>query len=139
LRLNSKINDLFCVAGVLKRNDLYLIAKRPEGKPFAGLWEFPGGKIHPQETPIDALVRELYEELGIHITTRALQKIIDVSYAYPDFNLLMPTFLCTNWEKEPQGCEGQTLQWVSLQELSHYEMLPASAAIIHSLQKLFSE
>ncbi|AIL12320.1 hypothetical protein IM40_00370 [Candidatus Paracaedimonas acanthamoebae] len=137
--MNSKRNSLFCVAGVLKRDELYLIAKRPEGKPFAGFWEFPGGKIHLQETPTEALVRELHEELGINIHTNALHKIIDVSYDYSDFNLLMPTFLCKTWEGEPQGCEGQIVQWVPLQDLFHYEILPANTMIIHSLQKLFLE
>ncbi|MBN9343709.1 MAG: hypothetical protein BGO76_01370 [Caedibacter sp. 38-128] len=137
--MNSKNPHLFCAAGVLKRDELYLIAKRPEGKPFAGFWEFPGGKIAPQETPEEALKRELQEELGITIHITALQKITDVSYAYPEFNLLMPTFLCENWEGEPQGCEGQILQWVTLQELDHHEILPASTAITLSLQKLFSE
>lgn len=137
--MNSKRPHLFCAAGVLKRDELYLIAKRPEGKPFAGFWEFPGGKIDPQETPEEALKRELHEELGINIHLSALQKIIDVSYAYPEFSLLMPTFLCKNWEGEPQGCEGQILQWVTLQELDHHKILPASTAIILSLQKLFPE
>jgi 8-oxo-dGTP diphosphatase len=137
--LNSKSTLLFCAAGVLKRNDLYLLAKRPEGKPFAGFWEFPGGKIQPPETPEKALARELHEELGININTETLQKISDVVYDYPEFKLSMPTFLCDIWEGEPQECEGQKLQWVTLQEVSHYKILPANTVIIQSLQKLFSK
>lgn len=137
--MTSNHKGISCAAGVLKKDELYLIAKRPEGKPYAGFWEFPGGKMNPQETPPQALARELYEELGITIETNALQKIVDVSYDYPDFTLFMPTFLCKKWEGEPQGCEGQRLQWVTLQNLSHYQILPASILIIHALQRLFSE
>lgn len=137
--MNFKRERLFCSAGVLKRENLYLIAKRPEGKPFAGLWEFPGGKMHPHETPSEALARELYEELGITSEVSSLQKIIDVSYNYPGFELFMPTFLCQTWEGEPQGCEGQHLQWVSLQDLPRYEVLPANLAIIDTLQELFAD
>lgn len=116
-----------------------MIAKRPEGKPFAGLWEFPGGKMNPLETPSEALARELYEELGITLETSSLQKIMDVSYSYPDFELFMPTFLCEKWEGTPHGCEGQDLQWVYLQDLPRYEILPASVAIIDRLQDLFGD
>jgi len=135
--LNSNKNVIFCAAGVLKKEQFCLIAKRPEGKPFAGLWEFPGGKIHFPETPEEALERELSEELGINIEGHKLQKITEISYEYPDFHLSMPTFLCQHWENEPQGLEGQLLRWVTIQELVNYDILPASKEIIHLLHRFF--
>ncbi len=135
--MNSDKNVIYCAAGVLKKGQLCLIAKRPEGKPFAGLWEFPGGKIHFPETPEEALARELYEELGINIESHNLQKITEVTYKYLDFHLSMPTFICKHWENEPQGCEGQLLQWVTIQELASYDILPASKEIIPLLHRFF--
>lgn len=135
--MTSNKKTVLCTAGVLKRDQSLLIAQRPEGKSFAGWWEFPGGKIEDQETPEDALTRELHEELGIIVETQKLQKILDITYEYPNFHLSMPTFLCEHWENDPQGCEGQTLQWVTLKEFSDYQILPANEPIIPTLLKFF--
>jgi len=75
-----------------------LIAQRPHGKALAGLWEFPGGKIDPQERPEQALIRELHEELGIVVKEPCLAPLTFASYAYPDFHLLMPLYICRRWE-----------------------------------------
>ena len=75
-----------------------LLAKRPEGRPLAGLWEFPGGKIEAGETPEDALIRELHEELGIAIAKQDFAPLTFASHAYPDFHLLMPVYLCRRWQ-----------------------------------------
>ena len=74
-----------------------LIAKRPPGRPLAGLWEFPGGKVEQGEEPEEALVRELREELGIEIAKADLEPLIFASHAYPDFHLLMPLYRCSRW------------------------------------------
>src|SRR5256885_15519056 len=74
-----------------------LLAQRPEGKPLAGLWEFPGGKVNPGETPETALIRELAEELGIDVAASCLAPFTFASYSYPDFHLLMPLYLCRKW------------------------------------------
>jgi 8-oxo-dGTP diphosphatase len=102
-----------------------LIAKRPEGRPLAGLWEFPGGKIEPGEAPEHALMRELAEELGIEIALGDLAPLSFASHAYPDFHLLMPLYLCRRWRGPIAAHEGQELAWVRPEELGAYAMPPA--------------
>ena len=99
-----------------------LIAKRPPGRSLAGLWEFPGGKVEPGESPEHALVRELAEELGIEIAAADLAPLTFASHAYPDFHLLMPLFLCRRWRGEVRPHEGQELLWVKPAELLSYAM-----------------
>jgi 8-oxo-dGTP diphosphatase len=94
-----------------------LLAQRPEGKSMAGLWEFPGGKVEPGETPEAALVRELHEELGIETWDSCLAPLTFASHAYPDFHLLMPLFACRKWDGIAQAKEGQTLAWVRGRDL----------------------
>ena len=102
-----------------------LIAQRPEGKSLAGLWEFPGGKVEPGETPEEALVRELYEELGIETWQSCLAPLTFASHRYDDFHLLMPLFACRRWQGTVQAKEGQALKWVRASELKNYPMPPA--------------
>ena len=89
-----------------------LIARRPEGKSMAGLWEFPGGKVEAGETPEAALIRELHEELGIDTWKSCLAPLTFASHAYEDFHLLMPLFACRRWQGVPRAREGQELAWV---------------------------
>ena len=111
-----------------------LIARRPEGKSLAGLWEFPGGKVEPGETPEAALIRELHEELGIDTHASCLAPLTFASHAYPDFHLLMPLFACRRWQGTPQSREGQALKWVRAQELRDYPMPPADLPLIPILR-----
>ena len=107
-----------------------LIAQRPEGKSMAGLWEFPGGKVEPGETPEHALMRELEEELGIETWESCLAPLTFASHTYDDFHLLMPLFACRKWKGTPHGKEGQNLKWVRVNELKNYPMPPADEPLI---------
>lgn len=115
-----------------------LLAQRPEGKSLAGLWEFPGGKLEPGERPEDALIRELFEELGIKVKHACLAPLTFASHAYDDFHLLMPLYVCRRWEGEVTGREGQAVAWVRPQKLRDYPMPPADAPLIPHLQDLLS-
>ena len=113
-----------------------LLAKRPEGRPLAGLWEFPGGKIEAGEKPEDALLRELREELGIAIAKQDLAPLTFASHAYPDFHLLMPVYLCRRWQGGGTAHEGQELLWVKPDTLHLYDMPPADASLKVALRDL---
>ena len=111
-----------------------LLARRPEGKPMAGLWEFPGGKLEPGETPEAALVRELREELAIETWSSCLAPLTFASHAYADFHLLMPLFACRRWQGTPQAREHAALKWVRPQALRDFPMPPADLPLIPILR-----
>ena len=111
-----------------------LLTQRPEGKSMAGLWEFPGGKIEAGETPEQALIRELEEELGINTWASCLAPLTFASHSYEDFHLVMPLFACRKWEGIPFGKEGQNLKWVRPNQLRDYPMPPADEPIIPILR-----
>jgi len=113
-----------------------LLAQRPQGKPMAGLWEFPGGKVKPGETPETALIRELREELGIDVTASCLAPFTFASHAYPEFHLLMPLYVCRKWQGTVRGLEGQALAWVRPNRLVEYDMPPADKPLIAMLRDL---
>src|SRR5436189_2445097 len=115
-----------------------LIAKRPLGRPLAGLWEFPDGKVEAGEEPEEALARELHEELGIAIATADLVPLTFASHAYPDFHLLMPVYLCRRWRGSIAAQENQELLWVKPDALRLYDMPPADEPLKTSLPDLLS-
>ncbi|WP_281857256.1 8-oxo-dGTP diphosphatase MutT [Litoreibacter halocynthiae] len=111
-----------------------LLAQRPEGKSMAGLWEFPGGKVEPGETPEHALIRELQEELGINTWQSCLAPLTFASHSYDDFHLLMPLFACRKWKGIPTPQEGQTLEWARPNALKNYPMPPADIPLLPILR-----
>ena len=124
-----------CVA-LVDADGRVLLAQRPEGKPMAGLWEFPGGKVHDGETPETALIRELKEELGIDVAASCLAPFTFASHAYADFHLLMPLYVCRKWEGAVTPLEGQALTWARPQRLGDYPMPPADKPLVAMLQDL---
>jgi len=125
---------LVAAAALIDADGRVLIAKRPEGKSMAGLWEFPGGKVHDGELPETALVRELAEELGLDITETCLAPFTFASHVYDDFHLLMPLYLCRIWKGQPTPLEGQELKWVPPVRLGDYSMPPADKPLVALLR-----
>ncbi len=113
-----------------------LLAQRPQGKSMAGLWEFPGGKVDPGETPEQSLIRELREELAIDVKEACLAPLTFASHSYPDFHLLMPLFVCRRWDGTVTALEGQELVWVKPNRLRDYDMPPADMPLVSHLMAL---
>jgi 8-oxo-dGTP diphosphatase len=119
---------------LVDRDNRVLVAQRPTGKSLAGLWEFPGGKIEPGETPETALARELAEELGIHVAESALHPLTFVSHAYANFHLVMLLFSCRDWNGTPVGQQGQPLRWEKPDALSALPMPPADVPLLAAIK-----
>ena len=107
-----------------------LIAQRPQGKQLAGLWEFPGGKVEPGETPEECLMRELREEIGVETKAACLAPLTFASHSYDDFHLLMPLYVCRRYSGIAVAREGQALRWVKPRQMRDYPMPPADAPLI---------
>jgi 8-oxo-dGTP diphosphatase len=127
---------LVAACALIDADGRVLLARRPEGKAMAGLWEFPGGKLQPGETPEVALIRELHEELGIQVQAACLAPFAFASHAHEAFHLLMPLYVCRRWTGRPQGREGQALAWVRPEKLSTYPMPPADVPLVALLRDL---
>jgi 8-oxo-dGTP diphosphatase len=132
------LNKLTSVSvAVLQHPDgTFLMAQRPEGKAYAGYWEFPGGKVEAGETPEAALRRELFEELGIDVCPTCLHPLTFASHAYEKFHLLMPLYLCRQWDGTIEAREGQEIAWVRALRLRDYPMPPADEPLIAPLRDL---
>lgn len=128
------MNHFDVAAGILcDSSGRVLIAERLGGGPFHGLWEFPGGKIAANETPLEALSRELAEELGIEVTTCA--SFMNLRHEYDDRIVTIEFFIVSAWNSEPVGREGQALRWVPRDRLDADELLPADIPVVEALQR----
>ena len=125
---------LVVAAALLDPDERILLTRRPPGKPLAGLWEFPGGKVNDGENPETALCRELAEELGIDVRPACLAPFTFASHRYADFHLLMPLYLCRRWNGTLTPREGQELAWVRAARLRDYAMPPADVPLVAMLQ-----
>ena len=119
---------------LLDKDNRVLISQRSQNRHMGGLWEFPGGKVEPNETPEFALVRELEEEIGINTWSSCLAPLTFASHSYSDFHLLMPLFVCRKWDGIPSPKEGQVLKWVLPKDLTNYEMPPADRPLVAILR-----
>jgi len=124
---------LVAAAALIDPDCRVLIAQRPQSKSLAGLWEFPGGKVEVDERPEEALIRELHEELGISVEEACLAPLTFASFAYPDFHLLMPLYICRRWSGFVEAREHQALKWAAPKDLRAYPMPPADAPLIPAL------
>lgn len=121
---------LVAASALVDSDGRVLLAQRPEGKQLAGLWEFPGGKVEPGETPEETLIRELQEEIGITTKVACLAPLTFASHTYDDFHLLMPLYVCRRFEGIARGLEGQALKWVRPKDMRDYPMPPADEPLI---------
>jgi 8-oxo-dGTP diphosphatase len=127
---------LVAAAALVDVDGRVLICKRPAGKQLAGLWEFPGGKVEPGETPEACLIRELDEELGITVADACLAPFVFASHDYDSFHLLMPLYLCRRWEGVPVAREHEAIAWVKPNRMTDYPMPPADAPLVAWLRDL---
>lgn len=124
---------LVVACALIDLDDRILVTQRPQGKSLAGLWEFPGGKIDPGETPDQAIIRELNEELGIDVLAACLAPVNFASHEYEEFHLLMPLYICRKWQGTVSAKEDQAMKWVRPNALNQLEMPPADKPLIHAL------
>ena len=127
---------LVAACALIDADGRVLLAERPAGRPMAGLWEFPGGKVENGERPEETLIRELHEELGITIHEACLAPLAFASHAYADFHLLMPLYVCRRWAGTVAAREGQRLAWVKPNRMREYPMPPADEPLVSHLAQL---
>jgi len=128
----AELIRLQVVAGILcDADNRVLITERVDDGPFHGMWEFPGGKLAPGETPEAALARELLEEIGV--TPRTSELFMSLEHDYPDRHVAIDFYLVTTWRNEPIGREGQQLRWVARNALGSANLLAADAPIVDAL------
>ena len=130
-------NVLVSAVALFDTDGRILLAQRPEGKKLAGMWEFPGGKVEPDETPEEALIREIKEELAIDLCDSCISPFTFVTHEYDDFTLLMLLYVCRKWEGMPKAMEGQAIMWKYADEMHTLPMPPADKPLVAMLRDAF--
>ena len=120
-------------AALIDQNGRILVQKRPAGKPMAGLWEFPGGKVESGETPETALIRELHEELGIVVTRQQIEPVAFASEPLGDRHLILLLYICRNWTGHLESPESLDLQWLPVAAFQGLPMPPADGPLVQML------
>jgi 8-oxo-dGTP diphosphatase len=133
-RAESRKTLLVAACALVDADHRVLLTQRPAGKPMAGLWEFPGGKVGKSETPEACVIRELREELGLDVTANCLAPLTFASHAYSEFHLLMPLYVCRVWHGFPQPREGQALRWLRPGDMTGLPMPPADLPLVAFLR-----
>jgi 8-oxo-dGTP diphosphatase len=131
----KEIIKVHAVAGLLMRDGKLLVAERPDGRPYSGFWEFPGGKVEGGETADEAIKRELFEELGIENVEA--ESWFEHLHAYPDKTVLLELWRVTAFTGEPHGKEGQQLRWATYEEILHLPLLEGNFAIMSQIKSIF--
>lgn len=134
--MTGKPVQIVAAGALIDADGRVLLARRPAGKPLAGFWEFPGGKLEAGESPEACLIRELHEELGLDSWQSCLAPLSFASHDYDSFHLILLLFVCRRWQNSPQAKEGGELAWVRAPRLGDYEMPPANRPLIAALQDL---
>lgn len=125
---------LVAACALIDTDGRILMCQRPEGKDFAGKWEFPGGKMEANERPEQTVVRELREELAVEPCERCLQPFSFVSHDYGDFSLFMPLYLCRQWDGFPRPAEGQAIKWVFPDRITNLDLVPADISLAQEIR-----
>ena len=137
LTTDHKKLQLVVSIALIDNRDQILISKRPEKKFLSGYWEFPGGKVEKNETPENAIIREVKEELNVNINNKCIAPLSFSEFDYKKFQLLLLLYVCRRWEGEPTSMEKNEMKWVKANMLRQFKMPPADDSLIYSLQDLF--
>ncbi len=129
---------LVAACAIFDADGRVLMSQRPAGMRHAGLWEFPGGKIEDGERPEQTIRRELWEELGIEPCERCLETFSFSSHDYGDYHLLMPLYLCRQWDGIARPKEGQVLRWVTPERICELDLVPADIELARQLRDRFT-
>ena len=137
LTTDHKKLQLVVSIALIDNQDQILISKRPPKKHLSGFWEFPGGKVEKNETPENAIIREVKEELNVDINNKCIAPLSFSEFDYKEFQLLLLLYVCRRWEGEPKSMEKNEIKWVKANMLRQFKMPPADDSLIYSLQDLF--